>query len=330
MNLPQSFSPLRSFSSAIDAAKVEPSAEFVMPRPVGAELGGSHDILGEDELRAIDAEARENERLAAALQSLLTDLQKRTDRLIDDHCATVVGILRDVVRGFADFECESLRQAIAYGHSGRVWSCDATLLWQELEECFAAACREAQQEIGGLESHLFPMLKQLLIRHNPRWRGMDAHGGVGGGADPPVLGALSEVVVLALDKPSWKRWWVRGRCGEGRIAELDRLIRHEFDPMTDALAQAARAHLETRQASVLQQARAVCLGLVETLEEQSLAWRTHALISGGEPPCGAGSRRALDPLGRPVRDADRQIGAPAAPAAAHRADMQHPHADQIS
>ena len=56
------------------------------------------DRQGEEELRAIDAEGKENERLAAALQGLLTDLQNRTDRLIKDHCARIVEALREVVQ----------------------------------------------------------------------------------------------------------------------------------------------------------------------------------------------------------------------------------------
>ncbi len=67
----------------------------------------------------------------------------------------MVEILRDVVQGFSEAECENLRNALAEGHRGRVWRSDATLLRQNLEEDFVKSYREAEQEIAKLEiAHL--------------------------------------------------------------------------------------------------------------------------------------------------------------------------------
>jgi hypothetical protein len=257
--------------------------------------GVSQKRQGEEELRAIDAEGKENERLTAVLQSLLADLQERADRLIDDHCARIVEALQDVVQGFSEVECENLRQAIADGHRGRTWRCDATLLRQRLEECFVAAYREAEQEIGKLESHVFPKLEQLLHRYHPQWRRPGGDGGEVAGAELPLLSALSEVVALDLDEPWWKHWRTR-RSEEGQVAELDRLIRNEFYPITDALAQAARAHLKARQASTLQEGNMVYVGLATLLKEQNRARldRTRALMSGGDPARRSGLQPTRD------------------------------------
>jgi len=235
---------------------------------------------GEEELRAIDAEVQENERLTVALHTLLHDLQTRTDRLIDDHCAKIVESLRDAVLGFADVECENLRRSVADGHRGRVWRCDATLLRQRLEERFVVVYRNAEHEIGALESHIFPKLKQLLNHYRPEWREPDR----GEGTDLPVLSALSEVVALDLDEPWWKHWWTRGRDAEGRVAELERLIELEAFPIVDALAQAARKQLKARQASTLQEANLVYLGLADLLKEQNNGRLQHAraLAAGGD------------------------------------------------
>jgi hypothetical protein len=251
--------------------------------------------LGEDELRAIDAEGKENERLAAALQSLLTDLRDRTDRLIDDHCARVQETLREAVHVFSEGECENLRQALADGHRARTWKCDATLLRQQLEERFVAAYRQAEQEIGKLESLIFPQLKQLLNRYQPQWRQPGGEGGEAPGAELPLLSALGEAVALDLDEPWWRHWWTR-RSGEEQVAELDRVIRGEFYRITDALVQAARAHLEARQASTLQEANMVYVGLVTLLKEQNKARmeRTRALISGTAPARGPGLQRSRE------------------------------------
>jgi hypothetical protein len=237
-----------------------------------------HERLGEEELRLIDAEGQENERLTAALESLLADLRERAERLIADHCSRMVKALREVVQAFAEVECQDLRQAIADGHRGRAWTCDSTLLRQQLEECFIAHYRLADQEIGKLESHILPKLRELLQRYDPQWRG---RGGDAGDADLPLLSALSEVVALDLGEPWWKSWWAARRSAEEQVAELNRLIRNEFYPITEALGRAARTHLEARQAATLQEANMVYVGLVTLLREQNKArlGRTQAMLS---------------------------------------------------
>jgi hypothetical protein len=250
---------------------------------------------GEMELRAVDAEVKENERLTVTLQSLLTDLQNRTDQLIETHTTRIVEVLRDVVQGFSEAECENLRQALAEGHRGRVWRSDATLLRQNLEEYFIKSYREAEQEIGKLEQHIFPKLKQLLGRYRPQWGQVEEYGSEMT-AELPQLTALSKVVALDLGEPWWKHWWTRDRSAEGQVAELDALIRREFYPIVDELVEAAREHLKVRQAQTLQEANMVYLGLVELLKEQSRARleRTRALITGGEMPVNPELQRGRD------------------------------------
>jgi hypothetical protein len=236
-----------------------------------------------EELRAADAEVKENERLTATLRTLLTELEVRTGQVIDDQCTRMVEILRDVVAGFSEVECENMRNALAEGHRGRVWRSDSTLLRQSLEEEFVKSFREAEQEIAKLESHVFPKLKLLLARYRPDWQALDQTA-TGTAAELPPLTALSKAVALDLGEPWWKHWWTRDRNFEGQVAELDSLIRREFYPIVDELAQSARAQLKARQASSLQEANMVFMGLVELLKEQSRARleRMSALITGGE------------------------------------------------
>jgi hypothetical protein len=236
---------------------------------------------GEIELRAVDAEVKENERLTMTLQGLLTDLQIRSDQVIEEQCAKMVEILRDVVQGFSEHECENLRNALAEGHRGRVWKSDATPLRQNLEEEFVRLYREAEQEIAKLETHVFPKLKQLLARYRPDWQALDEASAGTNPADLPLLSALSKVVALDLGEPWWKQWWTRDRA-EGQLAELDTLIRREFFPIVDELVEAARKQLKDRQSTSLEEAKLVFVGLVELLTQQSQARleRTRALITG--------------------------------------------------
>ena len=238
---------------------------------------------GEEELRTIDAEAGEIERLTVALQGLLVDLQDQTDKTIEVHRERILEYLRDAVQGFSEMECQDLGEAIAGRQRGRVWKCQTATLRQMLEQRFVSSCREAEQEISALESHVFPKLKQLLSRHYPQWRQPTEDGGQGA-AEPPSLSALSRIVALDLEEPWWKRWWISMRSPEQRIAELDRLVRHEFYPIVDDLVLAAQTHLKAQQSSTLKKSTLVYLGLVEIMQEQSRARRarTHVLMRAGD------------------------------------------------
>jgi len=123
----------------------------------------------------------------------------------------------------------------------------------------------------------------LLSRHYPQWRQPGEDGGQGAG-EPPSLSALSRIVVLDLEEPWWKRWWIGMRDPEERIAELDRLIRHEFYPIVDELVLASRTHLKAQQSSTLQRSTRVYMGLVEIMQEQSRARRarTRVLMTAGD------------------------------------------------
>src|SRR5690606_10319123 len=85
----------RSFSELARVGQNAASHEVEVletERESGVSLGEQ----GEMELRAVDAEVKENERLTITLQGLLTDLKARTDQLIEDQCSKMVEILRDV------------------------------------------------------------------------------------------------------------------------------------------------------------------------------------------------------------------------------------------
>ena len=86
-----------------------------------AKSGDDPKKRGEDELRAVDAEAKEHERLTQALQSMLTDLKERSALTISDQCGRISSALHEVVRRFSEVECRNMRAASFEGRGG-VWS----------------------------------------------------------------------------------------------------------------------------------------------------------------------------------------------------------------
>jgi signal recognition particle receptor subunit beta len=268
-----SFSELVQVSRGAMAQEIENLATDVLS-------GTTRHQQGEEELRRINAEATEIERLITALQNLLLDLETQTTQVLETQCGAIGESLREAVESFAAMECDDMRQG---GSRGRVWKCETTTLRQVLEERFVSFSREAEQEINKLEGHIFPKLRQVLQRHHPQWR-QPAVEADKVPVELPSLSALSRVVALDLDEPWWKHWWISPRSEEERIFELDRLIKQEFDPIVDELVSAARMRLQTQQSSTLQKSTAVYMGLLEVLQEQnqSRQARIRVLTSAGD------------------------------------------------
>ena len=235
----------------------------------GKSGGGDKKQGDEEELQAVDAE----------IKAMLSGLQERGNVLIKDHGVMIDEALRRAMKGFSDAECEKLRGALAEEpHGDRVWSCDLAFLRQQLEEALVGAYREAEQEMARLESEVLPELQQTLKHFNPQWTSQTVADGAPSTVELPTIGTPS--IVLELDEPWWKRWWRRGHSGDRRAAVLARLIENEFSAIAGPLSQAARTHLQARQAATLQEANLLYVGLIDVLKEQE---RTR-LASASEDP----------------------------------------------
>jgi signal recognition particle receptor subunit beta len=308
-----SFSELVQVSRGAMAQEIENLATDVLS-------GTARHQQGEEELRRINAEAGEIERLITALQNLLLDLEAQTTKVVETQCSAIGDSLRDAVEGFAAMECDELRHG---GSRGRVWKCETTTLRQVLEERFVDAAREAEQEINRLEGHIFPKLMQVLQRHHPQWQpAVEADKNP---VELPSLSALSRIVALDLDEPWWKHWWISPRSVEERISELDRLINQEFDPIVDELVLAARTRLQAQQSTTLQKSTSVYMGLLEVLQEQnqSRQARIRVLTGAGDAIRKAELRRdgearsallkrqvlVMEDLARKLHDIDQIWGA---------------------
>ena len=200
------------------------------------------------------------------LKGTLAGLKEHGTDLLEEHCAKIDETLRAAIHSFSDAECSSLRNAVAAGRdTTREWTCDFTLLRQQLEETLVLAYREAEGELRRIETESLLQLQQMLQRYNSQWAKPEADGD-SIGIVLPTIGTPS--IVLSLDEPWWRRWWRRSETSERRAAALARLIEREFSAIVASLTQAARRQLEARQSSALQEAELVYIGLVDLLKEQ--------------------------------------------------------------
>jgi Dynamin family len=225
-------------------------------------------LSGEDLPDGPEATVEELQAAETQVKDTLARLKERGDGLLNDHCTKINETLRAAMYRFSDTERSKLREAIAAGNdTSREWTCDFTLLRQQLEEALVLAYRAAEGEMRGIETEHLLQLQQMLKRYNSDWAEPADEASIG--IVLPTIGTPS--IVLSLDEPWWRRWWRRSQTRERRAAALARLIEHEFSPIVAALTQAARTQLTVRQISALQEAELVYLGLIDLLQEQNRA-----------------------------------------------------------
>jgi dynamin family protein len=279
-----------------------------------AQSGEEPKNRGEDELRAVDAEAKDHEHLTQVLQSILTDLKERSALTIINHSGRISSALHEVVERFSEVECRNMRSAFIKGRGGR-WTCDPAPLQRQLEERLVDLHQEAEEELVKLEADIFPQLRELLKRYSPQWGATGPDGdNVIGSFELPLLSVLGvPSISMELGEPRRKRWWSRPRNGGKQTAELARLIEAEWRAITEKLVDTARAHLEARQTLVVREAGQVYAGVVEVFKEQNRVRleRARALIDSEKQPDRSGLERSrlakMTELKAEISDLDRLV-----------------------
>lgn len=232
-----------------------------------AEVTNQHQ--GEAELKLIAADIEDNNRLTVSLHSLVIDLEARSDQVIEDRMDSMREMLRDVLHGYSEMECQNLKAASEVGRRARVWRCPTASLRRGLEETFVRLHKAAEIEIGALETSVFPRLAAMLREVHPQWHDDGERRAAPALPELPSINVLGTVVALDLDEPWWKRWFV-GRPGiEEQMRQLEQLIANEFDPIIAALVASSLKALKAQQASALAKATRIYLGLVEIFQVQS-------------------------------------------------------------
>ncbi|NJO56321.1 MAG: hypothetical protein HC834_08270 [Rhodospirillales bacterium] len=223
----------------------------------------------DQELRQINAEINENERLTVAVHNLVVDMQARTDQIIEDQCSLLHSTLADTVIYYSRHECDRLSEAIRYGTHEGAWVFKTDGLRRLLEETYVKSFRQAENAMTELENVIFPKLRALLAARLPEAAQPTLLARPTGAGELPSFEALGQQVVLDVTDSWWRRWWSRGQTTEQRLAELDLVIRGEFDPVVAALVRSAQARLKSQQSTMLKNSTVVFLSLVEFLQERS-------------------------------------------------------------
>ena len=264
---------VRQVGSAIrEIAQLSPP---ILLRTVSELLSeGSRDTVGkqsaETELREIEQEVRQSERLLQFVHSVQVDIHARTTEVVSAQTEGLVEQLQFDLDTFVGQECAALRQFIYCETWPRVWTARPDELRRTLEQSYLSILRDGEKSLADLEIMIIAKLKAVVEKLDPTMTFEPAATLATAGRQVSVA-ALRRTIALDLDEPWWKRWWFGAKDGFERATEADRLIRSEFEPILDELKASAHNYLVARQSAVMKRITGVCITVFETLREMSSA-----------------------------------------------------------
>jgi signal recognition particle receptor subunit beta len=299
---------IEELEAVLGALALEGPAMAGLNRAMSTLIGmhGDCESRAQNELRTLEQAiqlARREEQSARDLALQLDQLTQAKTRL-DEVCEPIpesLGLVRkamigrmkfalnEVVRRFAESECEAMRTDDKGRSSSLVWQCDTRPLRGKLGQTYLEIYRRGSEELQATERDAWESVEaifnELLADRKIRLKGQRAQIV----DSTPSISGLGETVALDLGS-QWNRWWHRWQTRETRIRRFKELILAEFTPIVDGLLSAADRQLGERgTASVdhFTRARKDLLGLLAT--QRQYLDRVRQALGRDDNPAIAGS-----------------------------------------
>lgn len=220
------------------------------------------------QMRQIETEQRQLEEIAEIIE--------RSGRSIEDQMTEIVaeeiGDLRAKLFAEVDLhaaeERDVLVDTLRRGRAPREWQCESIGLRRGLAEIFTSGFQKSARRISDLQARVTPELRQLMSMIAPRERTPREPDGGQLTAPTPPMASLSTFIALDLGVSWWAAWFSRRPTPEERGAELEALIRSEFDPVVEDLVRVAEVELRQFSSMMSRWSFGVCNSIIEALHRQ--------------------------------------------------------------
>jgi hypothetical protein len=203
------------------------------------------------------------------LQSNLSVYEDSLRSLVNRCVSDLRLLLGRHISRFTELQVAGMTDAY-HRNADAVWPCDSAPLRDELQREFMRVYRYWEAKLLQADDLIRAQLRSVMPSDAIL---QGAHGTLQETSRPrlrfPDMSALGRIVALDLESPWWMAWW-RGRPSlEGRRAELERVIRAEFEPLVDALAEAAATALGDHAMHAARQARIGTIDIVDSIRRRS-------------------------------------------------------------
>jgi signal recognition particle receptor subunit beta len=200
-------------------------------------------------------------RVEAAISELRSEKESATRRLAD--------ALRDVIRRHAALAREMLLVQQQFTRRDHVWQYQTSPLRRDLEQEFQKIYKSSADQLGEIErtanAAILSEIKDLVPANGPAAEAAPVHV-----IDAePSISALGQRVAFELDD-QWRSWWRLWHGRKQRARRLEELLVAEFQPVADALVDAAEAELDTHVVISAQRFSQLGRDLIEIVKRRRL------------------------------------------------------------
>lgn len=232
------------------------------------------------QLLQIDAEQRQLEEIAEIIERSGRSIEEQMREIVAEEISELRAQLFAEVDLHAAEERDVLIDTLYRGRAPREWQCESVELRRSLAEIFTTEFQKSAKRISDLQARVTPELRQLMSMIAPRERTPREPDWSQLRVPTPSLTSLSTFVSVDLEVSWWTALFSKRPTPEERGAEVEALIRAEFESVVEELVSNAEAELMEFSSMMTRWSFGVCNSIIEALHRrrQELK-RTHESLS---------------------------------------------------
>lgn len=255
------FSEIASASES--ATRSELGSLTVQQRSAATASPRSH-----DQLLQLEQEARVLNEVGLQIGESGRNIEAQLADLIHEEMSELRASLQRAVDRHASLERDVLVDTLRRGRAPKVWMHEGVDLRRRLAEVFRMGFERAGARVLDFQRRVAPELHQVLKLVAPDAKLPAAPGAQRLEIPMPAVAPLSRFVALDLDGTWWSAF-LRGRpspsaCG----AQIEALIKSEFQTVVDELVRSAEWALSAYGATTTKWSFGICINIVQALERR--------------------------------------------------------------
>lgn len=221
-----------------------------------------------DQLLKLEQEARVLNEVGLQIGESGKNIERQLTDIIHEEMETLRADLQRAINRHAGVERDVLIDTLQRGRAPRVWTHEGVELRRRLGVVFATGFQTAAARVLDFQSRVAPELHQVLRLVAPGAPAPSAPENRMLSIPTPTVSPLARFVALDLDG-SWWNAFFRGRpspaaCG----AQIEALIRSEFEPVVEELVHSAEWALGGYCATTTKWSFGICINIVQALERR--------------------------------------------------------------
>jgi len=236
------------------------------------------------ELQQLHGEQQRLAETQATIERSAQQFEQQLRRILIRNVDELKTSLRQAIDAQAANERYSLVSSILAGKAPRTWDCDCGALRRALSHTFAKSFEATESQLVNVSSRVAVELRKLAAAlldtdavPTPPSEIFDA-------VAPPNPSALGRNVFVDLDVSWWSQLWRTRPTTDERGEAVEQLIKSEFHPLIDELAQVYESAFNTYIDTTTRWSFTVCSNLVQLLSrrQHDLASYYRSVLNGSQ------------------------------------------------